>query len=600
RGITIELGFAYLDLPDGQRAGIVDVPGHERFVRNMLAGAGSIDLAILVVAADEGIMPQTREHLAILGLLGIRHGLVALNKADLVDEDWLAMVTLDIEDELAGTFLANAPIMPVSAYTGSGIEELRRTIFAMLSQSPAKQTGIPFRLPIDRVFTMDGFGTVVTGTLVEGTLAVGDDVAVFPAGLTTRARRIQVHDAQVEQAVAGQRVAVNLAGLKVSDIGKGDWAAAPASMENSRLLDVVLEVNKDCPREIKHNSRLHLHHGTQDVLCTLMLMDVDKLTAGQRAYGQLRLAQPLAAKPQDRFVLRFYSPTETIGGGVILDPAPRRAKRHDAENVQRLVLKENGTLKERVQVIFAENSVDFPAPADLQRRYFYGDADFDAVLAELLEEGTLVATGDGVLYISFLKELGRKAQETLDKYHKTNPLHGGMALRELCGKLLPRWRQDAAEYAVEQLAKLGFVKQGGQTVAHANFAMAATDAHNKIRDKVLATYTQAGFATPAFDDVAADFAKEKRAFGQVFEALVKGGQLVALTPQIHVTDENYRKALGLFADLANGGEVTLGDFRDAINASRKYALAFLEYFDKKAITKKVGEGRVLAKPMDFV
>jgi len=595
RGITIELGFAYLTLPNGEKAGIVDVPGHERFVRNMLAGAGSIDLAMLVVAADEGIMPQTREHLAILGHLGIKQGLVVVNKIDLVDEDWLAMVILDIEEELATTFLANAPIMPVSAYTGAGIEALRQEIFTMLVAAPAKNTAIPFRLPVDRVFTMDGFGTVVTGTLIEGTLELGQDVMLYPSLLTAKARRIQVHGELAERAVAGQRVAVNLAGLKVSDINKGDVLAAVGSLENSRILDVAIEINKDCERSIRHNSRLHLHHGTRDVLCTLSLPETAEIAAGGRAYGQLRLAEPLAAKLGDRFVLRFYSPTETIGGGTILDPLAKRLKGKDKDAVRRLEIKEKGELAEQIEVIFAEAGLafDFLSREYVERRYFTAKADFDNALTALLASGKLVVAGDVILHESFVTTTAIAAQEILAAYHKANPLHGGMALRELCGRLLPH-NANRAEDVVKCLAEHGSVRLTGQEVAHPDFKPTASEAHSKIGAAVLETYLQAGFVTPAYDEVADNFVREKRAFVQAFEALVKSGDLIALTPQIHAHAQIYDKALEIVRGLAaDGKELTLADFRDAIGASRKYALAFLEHFDKKGITRKLGDVRVL-------
>ena len=595
RGIKIELGFAYMDLPNGEKAGIVDVPGHEKFIRNMLAGAGSIDLAILVVAADEGIMPQTREHLAILGLLGISRGLVALNKTDLVDRDWLEMVMLDIEEELAHSFLAQAPILPVSAHTGEGVEELRQEIFRMLAQSPAKRLAVPFRLPIDRVFTMDGFGTVVTGTLIEGSLNLGQDVVVFPSGLATKARRIQVHGKQTERAVAGQRVAVNLAGLKISDLSKGDLVAAPNSIKNTRILDVVVEINEDCAREIRHNSRLHLHHGTRDILCTMVLLEGDKLTAGQRAYGQLRLAQPLAAKPNDRFVLRFYSPAETIGGGMILDPLARKVRRRDAAAAGRLAIKEKGGLSEKIEVICIEagNAFDFVDREYIRKHYFFDEDGFDSALNQLLATGQLVDLNGFLLHISFLEAMGKRAQGILDKYHRENPLQNGMAVREFCSRLLPGGGQ-VFEHVVEPLATLGFVEKHGQEVARAGFVPTASDAHKKIQARLIAVYTEAGFATPDHNDVAAEFVKERKAFAQTFEALVKTGALVALTPQIHLSKENYDRAVDIFAGLAEGGkEVTLADFRDAIGASRKYALAILEYFDKRGLTKKVGDGRVL-------
>ena len=594
RGITIELGFAYLTLPNGEKAGIVDVPGHEKFVRNMLAGAGSIDLAMLVVAADEGIMPQTREHLAILKTLGIKRGLVVLNKADLVESDWLDMVMLDIEEELRGCFLEGAPTLPVSAATGQGIDGLRQTIFDMLSQSPPKNLDIPFRLPIDRVFTMGGFGTVVTGTLIEGRLTLGQDVTVYPSGLAAKARRIQVHGEEVGCAVAGQRVAVNLAGLKVSDIVKGDLVAEPLSLENSWLLDVVVEVDTGCRRDIRHNSRLHLYHGTADILCNVTLIDKDMITGGDRAYAQLRLAQPLAAKTGDRFVLRFYSPVETIGGGTILDAVAVRSKRDDMA-AGRLKIKEKGSLTERVAIAFAERSADFPNSEQIRRRYFLED-DFDSAMKYLVTEGILIVSESIVMHKDYAHELGKRAQNILNRYHKENPLHEGLAVSEFYTRLLPYVSRGLAESAVQCLTTLGFVKRCGQAVAHKDFVVKATDSHKKIADTILGIYGEAGFAAPTPEEIAVKFAKEKRNFVQTFEALVKSGEIVALSPQIHVRKDYFERALQMFVSLAKSkDEVLLADFRDAIASSRKYALAFLDYFDKKGITRKVGEGRILLR-----
>jgi selenocysteine-specific elongation factor len=617
RGITIELGFAYLTLPNGEKAGVVDVPGHEKFVRNMLAGAGSIDLAMLVIAADEGIMPQTREHLAILEMLGIKRGLIALNKVDLVEDDWLEMIMLDIEEEMAGTFLEGAPIMPVSAYSGQGIEDLRFKIFEMLKDSSPKKVGAPFRMPIDRVFTMDGFGTVVTGTLIEGSLALGDDVQIYPSelglsGLMAKARRIQVHGIETEQAFAGQRVAVNLAGLKVSDLERGNWAAFPGSLENSRLLDVVVEIDKNMEREIKNNSRLHLYHGTGDVLCNLLLLeDKSALTAGQRAYGQLRLASPLAVKVYDRFVLRFYSPMETVGGGIILDPVAIRMKRKEEATFKRFEAMEKGTLPQKVEVVFGWRSQYFPRVADIKKRFFRDETGFDDCLSELVRDKVLIDLGGQiVVHKDYVEVLGAKAQNVLNRYHAANPLHEGMAAKELIPRFLPRMPAGSSAAlglalgrpVLDAVIALGMIKQVGQVVAHRDFAVKTTADHSKIETKLLEIYGKAGFAPPDFKDVTAEFSKgqlkEKKAFEQMFAALVSGGILVTLTPQIHIHKDFYEQAWELFVSMAQDtssvpGLVLTKDYRDRLGTSRKYAMAILEYFDKKGLTKMEGEGRVL-------
>ena len=322
RGITIELGFAYLDLPEGGRAGVIDVPGHEKFVRNMLAGAGGIDLALLIVAADEGVMPQTVEHLGILSLLEIKHGIIVMTKIDTVDEDWRQLVAEDIRSQVQGTFLGQAPLMEVSSYTGQGVEELRQEIFRQLAQLEGKKGDIPFRIPVDRVFSMEGFGTVITGTMIEGKLREGDEVTLYPGEKPGKVRNIQVHSQSVDTAYAGQRVAVNFSNLKKSDIQRGDVVAPPGTMHPTMMADVRLNILKEAKRAVKNTSRLHFYHGSREILCKAVLLEGDALEPGQSGYAQLRLEETAALKAGDHFVVRFYSPLETVGGGVILDPSP--------------------------------------------------------------------------------------------------------------------------------------------------------------------------------------------------------------------------------------------------------------------------------------
>ena len=322
RGLTIELGFARLDFPDGSCAGVVDVPGHEKFIKNMLAGAGGIDLAMLVVAADEGVMPQTVEHLDILSLLGVRSGLVVLTKCDLVGDDWRALVRADVAARTEGTFLAGCPVVEVSSVTGQGIADLRRSLYALARQTEEKNIRAPFRLPIDRVFSVDGFGTVVTGTVIEGAVRLGDEVELAPSGVCARVRGLQVHGQRVDAAYAGQRAALNLADLKREGIRRGDAAVKRGSVRPTLLLDVRLRCLRDAARGIENGSRVHLCHGASVQLARVVLLDADRLAPGESGLAQLRLTEPIAAKKGDRFVLRFYSPLETIGGGVVLDDAP--------------------------------------------------------------------------------------------------------------------------------------------------------------------------------------------------------------------------------------------------------------------------------------
>ena len=368
RGLTIELGFARLDFPDGSCAGVVDVPGHEKFIKTMLAGAGGIDLAMLVVAADEGFMPQTVEHLNILSLLGVRRGVVVLTKCDLADADWLAMARADLAARVKGTFLENAPVVETSAATGQGIEDLREMLHALVRQTREKSARVPFRLPIDRVFSVDGFGTVVTGTLIEGALHVGGEAELLPSGTRSRVRNLQVHGENTAIAVAGQRVAVNLAGIKKTDIARGDTLAEPDSVRVSRLLDVRLSCLRDSERTVENGSRVHFCHGTAARLAKVVLLDRDALAPGESAYAQLRFTEDVAAKCGDRFVIRFYSPLETIGGGIILDDAPARHKRNDAAVLSALAVRENGSGAERVLQALTALDTALPSAAQLAAR----------------------------------------------------------------------------------------------------------------------------------------------------------------------------------------------------------------------------------------
>ena len=389
RGITIEPGFARLDWPDGTQAGIVDVPGHEKFIKNMLAGAGGIDLAMLVIAADEGVMPQTVEHLDILSLLGVQGGLVVLTKAELVDDDWLEFVRGQALELTEGTFLEGAPILSVSAVTGQGIPELRDALYRLVQEAREKSALAPFRLPIDRVFSVDGFGTVVTGTLTEGAVRVGDAVELVPSGLQSRVRTLQVHGESVDAAYAGQRAALNLTNLQKTEVHRGDAAIRPGSVRPSRMLDVRLRCLESAKRTVLNGSQVHLYHGTSVHLAKAVLLDRDELRPGESCLAQLRLTEPMAVKQEDRFVIRFYSPVETIGGGTVLDPRPLRHKRHDPVVLDNLILREQGSGSQRLLQAAEEFGVSLPDSSQLAERSGLDTGTAVSLLADLLNQGKL-------------------------------------------------------------------------------------------------------------------------------------------------------------------------------------------------------------------
>ena len=596
RGITIELGFAHLDWPDGTQAGIVDVPGHEKFIKNMLAGAGGIDLAMLIVAADDGFMPQTLEHLDILTLLGIKDGCVVITKSDVVDPEWLEMMQEEIVGRVEGTFLEGKPVHCVSAYTGQGIPELRQELHDMVQRASIKNMRVPFRLPVDRVFSVDGFGTVVTGTLIEGSMHEGDLAELIPSGTATRIRNLQVHGKDVDTAYAGQRVAVNLAGLKKTDIKRGDAVAKPGSVRTSRMLDVRLQNLRSSKRVIQNDSQVHLYHTSQVQLAKVVLLDRDTLNPGESCYAQLRLADPISTKSGDRFVIRFYSPLETIGGGVILDDSPARHKRFQQPVLDALKIKESGSGGDRVIQVLTEFGTELPDAAKLAAKLRLDEEDVAKAVQELCARGRAVEPLEGrYASAAVMDRTWDTCREILAGYHKANPLHAGMKeaeVRQKCFKNMDQTTADALLYALRQEGKL---RRVSERYALADFEIKFTKRQNNIRQKLLQTYQKADLESPATDDVLAAFPQnEKTDAKQVLESLVTGGELVMLTPQICWYKDVYARVCGVVKQhFADHETITLGELRDLINSSRKYTLAVLEYYDKNRITKKDGDLRRL-------
>ena len=596
RGITIELGFAHLDFDDGTQAGIVDVPGHEKFIKNMLAGAGGIDLAMLVVAADEGFMPQTVEHLGILSLLGIQDGLVVITKCDMADPEWVEMVKEDVRTHVEGTFLEGKPVFTVSAYTGQGIPELRQALKELVQKAAEKNMRTPFRLPIDRVFSVDGFGTVVTGTLIEGSVSNGDMAEILPGGVQARVRNLQVHDRDVETAYAGQRVAINLAGVKKADLGRGDVIARPGSVRTSLMLDARLQNLKNSQRTILSGSQVHLYHGSAVRLCKVVLLDRDALQPGESCYAQLRLTEEIAAKRGDRFVIRFYSPLETIGGGVVLDDLPRRHKRGDQAVLDALAIRESGSGDDQLVQLVAEHGHSLPtleklaAPQNLDRE------ELGRSLEELTSAGKVLQPLPGrYLAASVFDAIWDSCRGLLEQYHRQNPLHAGMKVAELRQKLLKNTDQAVADAILAALAREGKIKAVADRYALADFAVHLTKRQSAIREKLLQTYRKAGLEVPGLDEVIASFPPaEQGDCRQVVESLVSGGGLVMLTPQLCLHSQVYAQVGDKTRDfMAEHQELTLAEFRDLLGTSRKYALAVLEYYDKNKILKKDGDVRRL-------
>lgn len=593
RGITIELGFAWLDLGDGQRAGIVDVPGHERFIKNMLAGAGGIDLALLIVAADEGVMPQTVEHLGILSLLNISAGVIVLTKCDMVEDDFIDLVEEDVRDTVQGTFLEHAPIMRTSAIKGTGIQELKETIRGLVQRTDDKKTNAPFRLPIDRVFTMEGFGTIVTGTLIEGSLSPGDDVSIYPKEETVRVRHLEVHSQPAEHAYAGQRVAVNLAGISTEAVHRGDVLAPPHSLATTDLLDVTLQVLPNATFSIKSGSRLHLYHASRELLAKVWLVDSEELHSGETGYAQLALEEPTSIKTGDRFIVRFYSPLQTIGGGVVLDCLPLKHKRSATTTDEYLLTLDKGDAETRLYALIDSQSHLLATEARLKLRAGLDDKTFQKAKQQLLSKKQIFAIGEGRLVSQdYLAKLARTANEILAKFHKENPLTGGMRREAMRTTLLPRADIQITDKLMNLLISDGSIKDNDGLIAAKDFTVSLKQSDQALIKAIEDRYLQDLFAPPATSALVTEL-KAKGRIQEILANLQRDGTLIRLGQDmlIHKTAIDHAEAIVKNA-LASKGELNLADFRDGIGTSRKYAVAILEHFDRTRVTRLVDGVRV--------
>jgi selenocysteine-specific elongation factor len=597
RGISIELGFASLTLPDGTQAGIVDVPGHERFVKTMLAGVGGIDLVILVIAADEGVMPQTREHLHICELLRVKRGLVALTKADLVNGEWLEMVRADVAEVLKSTFLDGCPVVPCSATTGRGLPELLQAIQAQAAAAEPKRTEATLRLPIDRVFTIKGFGTVVTGTLWSGTLLVADEVAILPMDLRSRVRRLQVHGQTLEQAVAGQRTAVNLPGLEVSQIERGDVLCAPGTLRASEAFDATLALLPDAPRPLLNRARIRFHLGTSERLARVLLLDREELQPGEETYVHLRLEAPSAALPQDRYVIRSYSPAVTIGGGSILDPNPPRERRPRAKMIEHLRILERGSVTDRVERHLLAAGF---APVTLEELRVRSDLDPVAVaesLGELTAKGSAVlvdAKGEaGALHAERVAQLENEVLAHLAEFHAKEPLKDGLAKEELRSKLPAQLTPATFGWMLARLTDAGKIAVERDKVRLAEHRPTLSAAEEELKAKIEAAYRTAGFQPATPDGVLASLGAERKLFQAVFRRMVDDGILVKVKDDIFLHRERYQEMRErVLSHFRTQRSINVGTMKDLFGVSRKYAIPFLEHLDDARITRRQGDERV--------
>lgn len=593
RGITIELGFAYLDFPDGRRVGIVDVPGHEKFVKNMLAGAGGMDLAMLVVAADEGIMPQTVEHLDILSILGISRGVVVITKTDLAEPELVELVEEEVKELTEGTFLQDAPVVPVSVYQGRGLEELKAVLKSLCDSLPERAREKNFRLPIDRIFTLKGFGTVVTGTLMEGKIKKDQNVVLYPENVPVKIRSIQVHGQGVEEAYAGQRAAVNLPDRKKSEILRGDVLASRDSLFPTRMLDVRLEVLKHARREILHGSRVHIYHGTRELLGKIVLMDRKELKAGESCYAQLRLEEETAARKGDRFVVRFYSPVETLGGGTVLDACPHKHRRNEKRALDAFSIKESGSAREQLELACLEHWGCFYTLEELALRCGLDRSGLKNLALSLEKEKRLVRVGEDMdIHRDEMRSYEKKVVRFLDEFHREYPLKEGMGLEEARSRLGIK-NVRIADAVLDILKENKVIREQQGLLSKYRFRVVVKEDEDALLREITDYYLSVGFAPLTTELYKKEHASLKK-FPAVFTSLINKKTLIRLDGQYCVHREYYEKAKAVFGEMAKEKpEVILGEFRDCLGCSRKIAVALLEHFDKNGYTRKTENGRVL-------
>ncbi|HEX6291784.1 MAG TPA: selenocysteine-specific translation elongation factor [Herpetosiphonaceae bacterium] len=591
REMTIDLGFAHLRLPSGKQVSIVDVPGHERFIKNMLAGVGGIDAVLLIVAADEGVMPQTAEHLNILDLLGVEHGLVVLTKADLVDADWLDLVCEDVRARLAGTVLANAEMIAVSARTGAGLDDLKRAIDRVLEQTPSRTVarGTP-RLPIDRVFTIGGFGTVVTGTLADGPLAVGQEIEIQPQGRRGRVRGLQTHGAKEETALPGTRVAVNLTSIGVDEVQRGAVLTLPGHIQPTTLIDLKLRLVAAAPGPIEQNDPLDLFVGAAEVPCRVTLLDAERIPPGGEGWVQVRLEHPIAVAGGDRCILRIPSPSLTVGGGRIVDAHPPRHRRFRSEVIAGLETRSRGTPAEILLQTLGTAPIEWAA---LVRQSGLDETTARAALAELRtsDQALLLSSEQQPHATSWLiaragwTKLLETITATLSSYHRKWALRLGMPREELKSKLgLSSAR--VFDEVIRRAEQAGTIAMTETLVRLHDWTPRLSQAQQRHVDALLRDFRAEPFAPPAKADW-------ESLGAELIGYLIESGHLVRVSPEVLFDAAAFHKLVEwTMYTLDTVGEVTVASLRDHFGTSRKYALAFLEYLDERKLTRRVGDVRV--------
>ena len=589
RGISIDLGFTYFDLPSGKRAGIVDVPGHEKFIKNMLAGVSGMDIVLLVIAADEGVMPQTIEHLDILSFLDIKKGIIVLTKCDCVDEDFIELVKEDVKDRIKESFCSSFDFIEVDSISGRGISSLVDAIDKLSEETRERNINTPARLNIDRVFTIKGFGTVVTGTLIEGEIKVDDVLTIYPNNHIVKVRSIQIHNKSEAKATAGQRVALNISNIKVEEITRGDVLAAPNLLQESMMIDIKISLVKHSSRKLQYWDRVRVYIGTKEVLARVVVLNKEELNAGEEGYCQLRLEEKIVAKKGDKFVIRFYSPMETIGGGIILDPNARKHKRFQNEIIDSLKLKEKGEIDELIEEIVNKHSLEL---LDLKTITRYIGEHEDMVklqLAKLIDSNRIVNINNLYLHNRHFNEIRQKCIDVLTDYHKKNELKKGVLKEELRSKILKELKSKEFEIVVNILCGENLIKIQNNIVSLYEFEIRLNERQLKIKDEIERDFRSNGFTPKSLIEVI----NNNKEYENIIEILIDD-TLIKISEDIVYHKEFYEKSIDLLKEFIKSNKsITLAQFRDLIGASRKFSMALLDDFDRKKITKRIEDIRVL-------
>ncbi len=596
RGISIELGFSYFDLPSKKRAGIIDVPGHEKFVKHMLAGVGGMDIVMFVVAADEGVMPQTVEHLDILSLLDVEVGIIVITKKSMVDQDFLELVKEDVKEAVEGSFLENSKMLAVDSLSKEGIPELIEEIDNLSIKIEKDKDQRPVRLPIDRVFTIKGFGTVITGTLLEGHVKPEDTLELLPQHKEVRIRTVQTYGEDAKEAFSGQRVALNISNVKKEEIERGNVLVEKGSMNTTMMIDGKLKVLKNYQRLIENRTRVKVYSDSNETVGRIVLLDKEEASSEDQVYVQLRLEEEIAIKKNDKIILRLYSPMETIGGLSVIDPYPEKHKRFDDEVLEELKLKESGDLSTVLEKIIEKYSREIPDVEFLTVKLSEDKKTIKKGVEKLNNEGKIFSLGKlGYIHQNLYEQLKSYTLEVLEGFHSNNPLQPGVLKEELTNKLERQFYTKINDDLYKLFEKEGLISIKEQYLSLRNFEVSLNKEQEEIKKLILEKLNQDPFNPPKKREIEQQLSKDfvEISVKQVFQLLITK-ELVRIQEDIYITRENYEKAKAILVEyLQQHDNIAIGDFRDILDTNRKMAVSLLEKYDVEGITQRDGDRRVL-------